>query len=244
MVVGASSGIGQATSRYLAGHGYFVFGCCRTRLPDSSSFTWIEMDVTDDVSVRRATNQVLSHCETLYGIVYCAGIGGFGSVEEVSLEAAQRQFHVNYFGAVRVMTAVLPAIRKSGKGQIILVGSLAGRIPVPFQAHYSATKSALESMSFALRNEITPFGMSVSLIEPGDIRTSFNEHFDWALTESENYGSAASAAANVIQKGVDNAPGPHRVAKVIARALAARRPRALYGWPIFSGSPAGATSTS
>jgi NAD(P)-dependent dehydrogenase (short-subunit alcohol dehydrogenase family) len=228
LIVGASSGIGREAARYLVDRGCRVFGASRTRMDSDGPFAWSEIDVTDSRSVRSGIRQVIERCERLDGLVYCAGKGSFGSVEEFAPSAAGELFDVNLLGALRVIRAVLPHMRKAGAGRIVLVGSLAGRVPVPFQAHYAASKAALESIAFALRNEVRSSGVHVSLVEPGDIRTDFNEHFEWDHERSPIYGRSACAAADRIRRGVDEGPPPIVVARAIGRALTAKRPRARY----------------
>jgi NAD(P)-dependent dehydrogenase (short-subunit alcohol dehydrogenase family) len=119
-------------------------------------------------------------------------------------------------------------MRRAGRGRIVLVGSLAGRAPIPFQAHYSASKAAVESLALALRNELQPTGVKVVLIEPGDIDTGFNEGMNWGDPGASAYAARARAAERVIRDSLPKAPGPERVARAIHKALTARHPRVRY----------------
>jgi NAD(P)-dependent dehydrogenase (short-subunit alcohol dehydrogenase family) len=231
LITGASSGIGAATADLLAQRGFDVFGTSRrpeTARERRPSIHWVELDVRDEASVREAVAEVLARAERLDALVCNAGFGIFGSVEEVSAESALEQFETNYFGVLRTLRAVVPRMREAGRGRIVGVGSLAGRAPIPFQAHYSATKAALEATLLALRNELHPFGVAVSLVEPGDINTPFNENMDWGEFAASPYAERIRRSAEVIRASLPRAPGPERVAAVIHRCLVARRPRVRY----------------
>jgi len=187
------------------------------------------MDVGDEDSVSRGVTEILEQEGLLDAVVCNAGFGIFGSVEEVSIDDAQAQFDTNFFGVLRVLRAVLPGMREARAGRVILVGSLAGRAPIPFQAHYSASKAAIEALALALHNEVRSFGVRVTLIEPGDINTPFNEAMTWVTSpESSAYGQQLQNCEDVIREALPNAPPPEIVALAIARALATRRPRVRY----------------
>ena len=119
-------------------------------------------------------------------------------------------------------------MREARRGRVVVVGSLAGRAPIPFQAHYSATKAALEALTLALRLEVAPFGIVVSLVEPGDIQTPFNDHMEWGDPTRSVYGARLRSCEGVVRESLPKAPGPHLVAEAIHRALTARRPRVRY----------------
>jgi short-subunit dehydrogenase len=111
-----------------------------------------------------------------------------------------------------------------------VVGSLAGRAPIPFQAHYSASKAALDALTLALRTEVAPLGVAVSLVEPGDIHTPFNDNMDWG-TDGQGrspYAEWRVRCERVVRASLPHAPGPQVVAATIHRALTARRPRVRY----------------
>ena len=231
LITGASSGIGAATADRLAKHGFRVFGT--SRHPDASAkarphIHWIAMDVREDESVHKGVEQVLASCERLDALVCNAGFGIFGSVEEVSVEAAKQQFETNFFGTLRTLRAALPSMREAGRGRVVVVGSLSGRAPIPFQAHYSASKAALDALVLALHGEMHGLGVCVSLVEPGDIQTAFNDEMRWGDPNDSVYGQRIQRAEGVIRDSLPAAPGPERVARTIHRALTARRPRVRY----------------
>src|SRR5437660_2901591 len=168
LVTGASSGIGQSTARLLAERGFTVFGTARK--PDSAKrepFTMLALDVRSDESVRACVAQVITKSGRLDVLVNNAGYAMMGAAEETSVEEAKAQFETNFFGIVRMVNAVLPGMRAAGAGKIINISSLAGNTAIPFSAFYSASKFALEGYSESLWYEVRPFGITVSLVEPG-----------------------------------------------------------------------------
>jgi len=231
LVTGASSGIGATTAELLARRGFRVFGTSRrpdALGPDAPDVHWIAMDICDGDSVQQGVAEVMRSVQRLDALVCCAGYGIFGSVEETSIAAARDQFETNYFGTVRTLRAVLPSMRAAAHGRIAIVGSLAGRAPIPFQAHYSASKAATDALALGLRNELAPLGVQVSLIEPGDINTPFNDRMDWGDFEQSPYGERLEACEAVIRESLPKAPPPAVVAEAVHRALTARRPRVRY----------------
>jgi NAD(P)-dependent dehydrogenase (short-subunit alcohol dehydrogenase family) len=231
LVTGASSGIGAATARLLVERGLRVAGTSRhpERVAQPvAGIEWVAMDVRDDASVIDGVKHAVDRLGGLDAVVCNAGIGIFGSVEEVPLHAAREQFETNWFGVLRVLGAALPELRRAASARVVLVGSLAGRAPIPFQAHYSASKAAIDALALALHNELSHTSVRVSLVEPGDIRTAFNESTDFDLVRDSNYREPLARCRAVVEAGLEIAPGPEIVARAIHRALTARRPRIRY----------------
>lgn len=228
LITGASSGIGAAAAVRLAKQGFRVFGTSRRPRPTRDDIEWIEMDVRDDDSVRGGVEAVIEREGRIDALVCNAGYGVFGSIEEVTLEAAKAQFETNLFGVLRCVSVVLPGMRERGRGRIVVVGSLAGRAPIPFQAHYSATKAAVDALSQALSMECEPCGIRVSLVEPGDIETAFNDRVDWSGVEGSVYGEPIRQCAKVAKDSLAAAPPPDVVARVIEEALTATNSRFRY----------------
>ena len=231
LVTGASSGIGAATAKHLENTGFRVFGTTRrpeSLPPGAPDIEWVAMDVCDEASVGSAVQQVLAAAGALDALVCNAGFGIFGSIEEVTLDEAHAQFETNFFGVLRCLQAVLPGMRERAAGRVVLVGSLAGRAPLPFQAHYSASKAAIDTLALSLRNELHGLGVSVSLVEPGDIRTPFNEATDFSASTHSAYATRIQNCRRVVEEALPKAPGPEVVARAIHRALTARHPRVRY----------------
>ena len=182
IITGSSSGFGLKAAKDFADKGHKVFATMRK--PDgknaekkaeleghSSNIKVLDMDVTDDTSVKNAINAVLAEISNIDILINNAGIMYLGITEAFSVEQAKFQMETNYFGAIRVMQAVLPSMRKSGAGLIINTSSLVGRMSPPFFGTYTATKHALEGYTQALRYEVSPFGVDVVLVEPGPFGT-------------------------------------------------------------------------
>lgn len=231
LITGASSGIGAEAARHLAAKGLRVYGTsrsARTPSPDADGIHWLALDVNDEASVAAATAAMQSAEGQIDALVCNAGMGIFGSVEETSIEEARQQFETNYFGVLRMLRATLPAMRKAGAGRVVLVGSLAGRAPIPFQSHYSSTKAAVDALALSLRNEVGPLGIGVSLIEPGNIATPFNDAMEWGEQTNSAYAERIRSCEQEIREQLPKAPKPAVVARAIERALTARRPRVRY----------------
>ncbi len=229
LITGASSGLGAAMAERMVARDWRVFGTSRKPREPENGIEWIAMDVCDDASVEAGLATVFERIDALDGLVCNAGSGIYGAVEETGLERARAQFETNFFGVLRVLTPVLSHMRARNAGRILLVGSLAGRAPIPFQAHYSASKAAIEALAFSLANEIQPFDVSVSLIEPGDIDTAFNDVMDWGTTSADSpYAKRSAACEQSIRDSLPNSPGPTVVADAVEHALTAKRPKLRY----------------
>ena len=178
LVTGASSGAGQATARLLAQRGYRVFGTSRS--PAGGEVTpgleMLSLDVRADASVAACIDAVSSRAGRLDVLVNNAGYELAGALEELSLEEARSQFETNFFGVVRMVKAVLPLMRQQKEGWIINVSSLSGISPIPFMGMYSASKFAVEGYTEVLRQELKPFNIHVSQIEPGFLKTPMMNH--------------------------------------------------------------------
>lgn len=176
LVTGASSGIGRATADLLHGKGHKVYGTSRHPERHQAPWNLIAMDVTDDASVLAGVTAILAAEGRIDAVVNNAGLVLSGAVEDTSLEEVRREFETNVFGSIRVAKAVLPGMRERRAGVIVNIGSLAGKVGMPFQGLYSSSKFALEGLTEALRQEVAGFGVTVSLIAPGDTATPVVEN--------------------------------------------------------------------
>ena len=170
IVSGGTSGIGLETVRALEAGGVRVYALSRRPV---SGVRHVVCDVGDEEAVRAAVRAVLEQEGRVDILVNCAGFGISGAVEWTDPEASHRQLEVNLFGADRLMRAVIPVMRAQGGGRIVNVSSVAGVAPIPFQAWYSASKAGLNALTMAAANEVRPFGISLTAVLPGDIRTGF-----------------------------------------------------------------------
>lgn len=221
LVTGASSGIGEACARFLSQRGHRVYGFSRratgTSKAGDNGVIHLAMDITDDRSVKQAVGLVLEREERIDIVVNSAGIGIAGAVEETSIEEARMQLEVNFFGVLRVCRAVLPAMRESGSGYIINIGSIGGLIAIPYQGLYSASKFALEGLSESLRVEVKDFGIRVVIVEPGDHKTSFTENRRLTDESSDNspYRDRFQRAVARMAADEQSNPGPERIARLV-----------------------------
>lgn len=226
LVTGASSGIGRACAELLAARGHCVYGAARRKV-ESDRVTSVTMDVRDEESVRGAVQQVLSREGRIDAVVNNAGIAMAGAIEDTAVEEARELFETNFFGAMRVCRAVLPAMRERGAGHIVNIGSIAGLVAVPYAGLYSASKFALEGLSEALRMEAAPFGVRVVLIEPGDHRTPLTESRR-RIAASEAYRRRSEIAVARMEADERNGPEPEAVARLVLRVINKSRPRLRY----------------
>ncbi len=238
LVTGASSGIGAATATLLAKKGYQVWGTTRNlaKVPELTKelrecVQFVAMDVTDSSSVQNAVDQVLKATGHLDVLVNNAGGAVYGPIENVPIELAMKQFDLNVFGLLRVTQAVVPHMRQRREGIIVNVSSLAGKLVIPYQAHYSASKHAVEAFTEGLRQELRPFGVRVIGILPGDINTNFNNATQFArdVDDSQSpYHRWVRASWRTIDVNLRRAPGPEVVAAQVWKAINVRKPRARY----------------
>ena len=242
LITGASSGIGEACAVNLARKGFRVFAAARRldKLKELSSLaggriTPVEMDVADEASVANALNSIAEEGAHLYGLVNNAGVSVMGPLEEIPLSEWRRQYETNVFGLTTVTRLVLPQMRAAGAGRIINIGSVAGRIAAPFQGAYASSKHAVEGLSDALRRELAPHGVKVSVIRPGFINTPFGAQEQDALAPYAEDGRPYAEQVRRFKawhaEGHPNAPMPGVVAEAVHDALTADRPRARYVVP-------------
>ncbi len=243
LITGASSGIGFATALRLARHGTIVFAGIRRQIDGEALLAEgagnvkpMLIDVTDGGSLLGAHAKIESLREyRLDGLVNNAGIALGGPLELLPIEQIRKQFEVNFFGALAAIQTFLPLLRESN-GRIVNVSSIGGKLALPFMGPYSASKFALEAASDALRLELRPFGVAVSVIEPGAVRTAIWRRatdaslkiLDEALANRHEYDATVRRMSRFAQQQELRGLAPERVAAVIERALTARRPKARY----------------
>ncbi|WP_428375425.1 oxidoreductase [Lichenicoccus sp.] len=237
LVTGASSGIGEATVRQLLRDGFQVYAAARRKdrmAPlKAAGASVIALDLTDDGSIVAAVEQIARQAGRLDVLVNNAGYGAYGALEDVPLAEGRRQFEVNVFGLARLCQLALPMMRQQGGGKVVNVTSIGGKGGEPFGSWYHATKFAVEGMSDCMRMELAPHGIDVVIIEPGAIRTEWGGiAHDSLLMSSGNtpYGPWARRHAWLLGSALTSRlPSPPEVvARTIARAVAARRPRTRY----------------
>lgn len=234
LITGVTSGIGRATAAYLASKKMQVFGTVPEPVaglpPHPDGYHITTMDVRDDEAVKRAVGAILAKAGHVDVLVNNAGIGWSAPVEETRIEDARRVFEVNTLGPLRVIQAVLPSMRQRGRGLIINTSSIGGQIAIPFDGVYSASKFALEGLSEALSLELRPFGITVVILEPGDIDTgmTLRESTDRLFDETSPYFrflEHAHAAAIANERAGSS---PLIIARKVEEIIAERRPALRY----------------
>ena len=234
IVTGASSGIGAATARRLNAMSYTLYAAARrlelmAPLADAGVRP-VRVDVTDEAALTALVDRVVAECGRIDVLVNNAGYGAMGAFEDVTMADARRQVDVNLFGPARLTQLVLPHMRAQRSGYIINISSIGGRVHVPLGSWYHATKFAIEGLSDTLRLEVAPFGIHVVVVEPGAIDTEWHGVAAGNLVANSTMGAYAVQAATVekVLSGGRFASSPDVVAKAIAKAVTARRPRTRY----------------
>jgi NAD(P)-dependent dehydrogenase (short-subunit alcohol dehydrogenase family) len=237
LITGCSSGIGAAVARRLAEHGHTVYATARNTasLGTLPGAVVRPLDVTDEASMVAVVDEIVGEHGRVGGLVNNAGYGEYGAVEDVPMDAVRRQFETNVFGLARLCQLVLPSMRAAGSGRIVNMSSMGGRLTFPYGGYYHASKHAVEALSDALRIEVAPFGVDVVIIEPGLIATRFEATATGTMTDSTSHDSPYRDTAQSVEKAIAQSyrnklltAGPDAVARVVERALAARRPKSRY----------------
>jgi NAD(P)-dependent dehydrogenase (short-subunit alcohol dehydrogenase family) len=236
LVTGCSSGIGKATAQALVAAGHTVYATARrpSTLADleAAGARTLALDVTDEDSMKAAVATIEAEHGAVGALVNNAGYGVYGPVEEVPMEDVRREFETNVFGLGRMTQLVLPGMRAAGRGRIVNVSSMGGRLVYPTGGWYHASKYAVEAMSDALRVEVKPFGISVVLVEPGLIRTEFESVASGGLAAQASgpYAALRTTSDEVMRRGYRSRLGaePSAVASVITKAVSSGRPRSRY----------------
>ena len=242
LVTGCSSGIGRATAELLRSKGWKVFPTARKPADLESlrqaGFNAIELDVTSSESISVAVQTVLGETGGKLGaVVNNAGFGMPGAIEDLTRGAMRYQFEVNLFGLQELTNRLIPVFREQGRGRIVNVSSVVGKLSLPFMGIYSASKFALEAVSDALRVELSQDGIGVSLVEPGPIRTRFSSNCagqgeekldtDWSKFGGAYKQYFAKRRTGGVSEGRFRLP-PEAVANKILHALESPRPKIRY----------------
>jgi NAD(P)-dependent dehydrogenase (short-subunit alcohol dehydrogenase family) len=231
LITGASSGIGQSIARVLAQKGFMVFGTSRN--PHAAEHVpaveVLPLDVRSDESVKACVDTVLVQAGRLDILVNNAGYVLGGAVEEATIEEARAQFETNFFGTMRTVKAALPILRQQRSGRIINISSLAGLIPgPPFCGIYSASKFALEAYTEHLWREVKRFGIYVSLVEPGSIKTKLTSNRLEVVERLGDYDHWRRRALEAMRRLEEKAPEPTLVADAVLSIIENESPKLRY----------------
>jgi len=246
LITGGTDGLGKAMAVLLAERDYRVFAAGRSRekraeldrlgAQKNLPLETLELDVSDDDSVKRAVQMILEKSGSIEVLINNAGVAYVGTIEDLRMEDWHRQFETNFFGVVRVTQAVLPHMRERKKGRIILMSSVAGLITAPAQGGYSASKHALEALGNALRLELQPFGIQTVLIEPGFIMTGIQQAaqelarpYDDKISNGPYARLYAAFLSSAKEASLKSKTTPEDCARVVLEAIEVPTPKARYG---------------
>jgi short-subunit dehydrogenase len=243
LVTGATAGIGRHAALELAKRGHHVFAAGRRRdalealkkEAGKLELDTLVLDVTDADSIERASKEIdrMTDGHGVDAIVNNAGWGLAGPLEEISDAELREQFDTNVFGLMSVTRTFVPRMRERGFGRVVNISSIGGRVTFPMMGAYHATKYAVEALSNALRMELGAFGVAVSLIEPGAIRTEFSDVTMRSVSRYENgaYAAIVKKAEEMNDRFMATAVGPEHTSRAIVRAIESKRPAARYVAP-------------
>lgn len=235
LITGCSTGVGRDLAQRLTQSGYTVVATTRNveALHDLEAALKLPLDVTQPDSVNKAVARILRQYGRIDVLVNNAGYATRGALEEIPDEQARQVFDVNMFGVLRMLRAVVPHMREQKAGRIINIGSIAGKLSTPANGIYAASKFALEAVSDALRIELAPFGIQVVMVEPGAIKTRFDETSQFharaiVSNQASPYFGLYQRSDRTAESMRRNEPGPAAVTRVIQQAMESPRPKARY----------------
>lgn len=226
-MTGAGSGIGLSASKALARDGWTVYDFSRTDRA-APNVKHIGCDISDEAQVRAAVARVIEEQGRIDLLLNNAGFGISGAVEFTRAEEAEKLIRVNLLGADNVTRAVLGAMRAQRGGRILFTSSIAGILPIPFQAWYSVTKAAINAYALALRNEVAPFGVSVCAVMPGDIHTGFTAAREKSAAGDDVYGGRIEKAVSTMEKDEQGGMSPDVAGAYLAKIAGKKRVKPLY----------------
>ncbi|QBO57333.1 SDR family oxidoreductase [Chryseobacterium salivictor] len=217
LITGTSAGIGFTLANYLGKKGHTVYGLSR-KSADSTYFKTIATDITDNTQVQNAIAEILKTESRIDILINNAGMGMVGAVEDSSQEEILKLFNLNLVGSVQMMTAVLPTMRAQKLGKIINISSIGSEMGLPFRGFYSASKSALDKVTEAIRYEVSPWNIQVCVLHLGDIKTNIAEN-RVKTKVSEPYQSTFTKVYSLMNSHVDDGTEPLEVAAYIEKLL-------------------------
>lgn len=229
VITGASSGFGKATAELLASKGHKVYGIARREM-QHAQIEYLKGDVRDFEAIQSAIRQIIAKEGHIDVLINNAGMGIGGSLELATTDEISQQMNTNFMGCVNLCRAVLPYMRERREGRIINLSSIGGLMGLPYQGFYSASKFAIEGFSEALSAEVKRFGISVSIVEPGDFATNFtaSRKNSEASMSDKDYGPVFRRSLNIIEEEENGGLKPEKLAQQIATIVDCRKPRLRY----------------
>ena len=221
VITGASAGIGKATAKYFQEKGDKVYNLSRRDNPDTEN---IKTDVSNKENVFKSIDEIIDREGRIDILINCAGFGIAGAVESAKEEDIKKIFDVNFMGTVYPIQAVLPIMRKQHSGSIINVSSAGAPLSLPFQAFYSSTKSAVSTLSEALRIEVKPYNIKVCSVLPGDIVTEFTDKRKTVVDVQDAYKERVEKSVGKMASDEKNGMSPDTIAKLIYKMANKKNP--------------------
>ena len=230
IITGASSGFGKATAELLASHGHTVYGLSRRGSGCGEGVKEVKADVRNAEGLRAVVAEIVATEGRIDVLVNNAGMGIGGALELATEEEIDLQMGTNFMGCVNMCRAVLPQMRSQRSGKIINLSSIGGVMGLPYQGYYSASKFAIEGFSEALAAEVKGFGISVTLVEPGDFATGFtaSRRNSEASLNDPDYGPLFRRSLGLIEKEENGGLKPEVLARRVARIVDSRKPAMRY----------------
>ncbi len=240
LVTGCSSGIGLATCHVLSRNNFMTYGTVRNlskakKIQDlmnreNLSLKILRLDVNDNQSIKLAIKKILNHTGRIDVLINNAGYGMFGPIEEITTQEIKKQFETNFFGAIRLIKAIVPIMRKQGNGTIVNISSMVGRFGVPLNSAYVSSKFAVEGLSESISFELEEFGIRVIVIEPGVVKSDFFHNVKVKGMNLESpYHELMERRVNFLDKAMKNSvTSSYDVAGTILDALNSKDPKFRY----------------
>jgi NAD(P)-dependent dehydrogenase (short-subunit alcohol dehydrogenase family) len=240
LVTGCSSGIGLATCHVLSRNNFMTYGTVRNLSKakkiqdlmnmDDLSLEILRLNVNDNQSIKLAVKKILNDTGRIDVLINNAGYGMFGPIEEITTQEIKKQFETNFFGAIRLIKAIVPIMRKQGKGTIVNISSMVGRFGVPLNSAYVSSKFAVEGLSESISFELEEFGIRVIVIEPGVVKSDFFHNVKVKGMNLESpYHELMERRVNFLDKAMKNSlTRSYDVASIILDALNSKDPKFRY----------------
>lgn len=233
LVTGASSGIGRAIARVLLERGHQVIGTSRNpqTIPAGARLegvTYRALDLTDLYAIEGFVGALGAEGHRVDIVVNNAGESQSGPLEELPIGALERVFHLNVLGPVHLTQLLLPGMRERGYGRVVMVGSMLASFPLAYRSSYVATKAALKGFATAARFELSPFGVWLTTVEPGSVRTGISQRRTEYIADASPHLTSFRKMLRVLDRDEKEGIDPARVARTILHAIEAERPDALY----------------
>ena len=230
LITGASSGIGKAAAEFLSVKGFKVYGTGRNpKNNENNGYSLLPLDVTKPETISFTVNLILEKEGRLDVLVNNAGMGITGPIEDTPTSEMRKVFETNFFGAIDVMKAVLPQMRKQQSGTIINVTSIAGYMGLPYRGVYSATKGALDLVSESIRMEVKAFGIQIATIAPGDVATNIAAgRYHTPVFENSAYKEKYQLNLDLMDSHVDSGMNPIKMAEKIYYIINLKQPKVHY----------------